>query len=283
MRWHALDMVDVRGPPDSTGTVDFIKLSMRSLAAFCDMALRLTVESISGVTDHLVPVGAGAGSRAAVAALAFLAAEDDSVVFCGIFAVGDAFPLSLRSEKCCTCSITGLSESDLVGLLIDRLAADDEVLHSLQTVAIPWRVSANLLAAIVRVLASVLPAINIVAVASPHLPLDAADQVSLGHPALKALLRGSLKVVGFRFQQRSSMDETASQQFDSEGAQMPAGNGKDVAATISWPEFAAAVKAWRPFGDEIYVSGVLYEDAPFGQLYTDRGARVTMEKTPWMV
>ena len=201
-------------------------------------------------------------------------------MFCSIFAVGDAFQLTLRTETGCTCSVTGLSESDLVGLLIDRLAADDEVLHSLWTVAIPWRVSTNLLAAIERVLASVLPAINIVAVASPHLPLDAADQVSPGHPALKALLRGSLKVVGFRFQQRGSMDETASQRFDSQGAQMPAGNGKEVAATISWPEFAAAVKAWRPFGDEICVSGVLFEDAPFRELYTDSGARVTMEKTP---
>jgi len=92
-----------------------------------------------------------------------------------------------------------------------------------------------------------------------------------------------LKVVGFRFQQRDGMDKTTGQRFDSGGAQTPAGNGKDIAAMISWPEFAAAVKAWRPFGDEICVSGVLFEDAPFGQLYTDSGAWVTMEKTPWTV
>jgi len=294
VRFHALNVVDVRGTPDSTGAVDIgnrfktavLKLSMRSLAAFCDMALRVTAESIGGVTDHLVLVGAGAGagSRAAIAAFAFLEGQDDSIVFCGIFAVGDAFQVTLRTESGRSCSITGLSKSDLMGLLVDRLvAADSDVLQSLRTMAIPWRASADILAAIIRVLASVQAAINIVAVASPHLPLDAAGHVSLAHPALQALLHGSLKVVGFRFQHHRDMDEPASQRFDSECAQIPAGNGKQIAATISWPEFAAAVKAWRPFGDEICVSGVLFEDAPFGQLYTDSGARVTMEKTPWTV
>jgi len=60
VRWHALDMVDVRGALDSTGTVDFIKrfttgvikLSMRSLATFCDMGLRMTAESICGVAQE---------------------------------------------------------------------------------------------------------------------------------------------------------------------------------------------------------------------------------------
>ena len=292
VRFHALNVVDVRGTPDSTGAVDIgnrfktavLKLSMRSLAAFCDMALRVTAESIGGVTDHLVLVGAGASSRAAIAAFAFLEGQDDSIVFCGIFAVGDAFQVTLRTESGRSCSITGLSKSDLVGLLVDRLvAADSDVLQSLRTMAIPWRASADILAAIIRVLASVQAAINIVAVASPHLPLDAAGHVSLAHPALQALLHGSLKVVGFRFQHNRDMDEPASQRFDSECAQIPAGNGKQIAETISWPEFAAAVKAWRPFGDEICVSGVLFEDAPFGQLYTDSGARVTMEKTPWTV
>jgi len=291
IRWHSLDMVDVRGAPDSTGTVDFgnrfktgvLKLSMRSLAAFCDMALRVTMESMPGVTDHLVLVGAGADSRAVIAALSFLDYGAEAIVFCGILAIGDMFQLTLRSESGRSCSVTSLSESDLVGL-VDHLGVSyDDILRGLRTAVIPWRASVSVLAAIIRVLASAPPAVNVVAVASPHLPLDAADQVSLAHPALAGLIRGCLKVVGCRFQQRHNTNDTEGQRFDCEGAQMPEGNGKDVAATIAWPEFMVAVKAWTPFGNEVCVSGVRFEDAPFGQLYTDSGVRIIMEKTPWTV
>ena len=290
VRSHALDVVDVRGAPDSTGAVDFnnrlktgvIKLNMRSFTAFLDKALRRTAVSIASITDHLVLVGAGASFRAVVVALSFLDHEADAIVFCGIFTIGDMFQLTLRSENGRSCSITALSGSDLVGL-VERLATPHNELRSVRTVVFPLQTSAGVLPGIFRVVAFAPPTVDVVFVATPDLPLITADEFLLANPVFAAFIRGNLKVVGFRFKERGDTDDTGDALFDSEGAQMPVGNGKDAQMTFVWSEFLAAVELWRPPSNEITVCGVQFDDAPSGQLFTDNGIRVIRETALWTV
>jgi len=289
---HALNVVDDRWAPDLRGSVDFaiqfetsvVKLNMRCLAAFSDIALRLTVTSIAGVTDHLVLAGAGAGSQTVIAALSFLDYETDAIVFCGILAIGDKFQLTLRTESGCSCSITALSEDDLVALLVDHLGAlSIFILRGVRTVVFPLRTSAGVLSGIFQVIVSVPPAVDVVFVATPLSPLVTAEEFLLPNPVLPGYIRGNLKIVGFRFRERGDADDTEDQPFDSEGAQMPVENGKDLQLRFVWSDFLAAVELWRPASNEITVCGVKFDDAPDGQLFTDNGIRVIRETTPWTV